>query len=101
MNYRRAAVMLALLSPVVNLLVLLWVSSRPEGTFHDQGALLLVFKYFPRTFLLWIFTALLSAFFGSQCPRQGPDAMPRSVRWCNRMLIIAGLCLSLLILMVR
>ena len=101
MTSRRAALLLALLSPVFTIGILIWMGSRPPHYFSDQGGLRIMFFYFPLTFAAWLFSALLSAFVGSRCPRQGPDAMPRDVRWCIRMLIIAGLCLSLLTLIGR
>ena len=98
MNDRRRAVLLALLSPALNLGVLLWLARWPRGTFHDQGGLQLTFFWFPVTLAVWILSALLSAFFASRCPRHGPNALPPDVRWINLMLILTGLCLSLLIL---
>ncbi len=86
---------------VFNFAVLIWIGFRPTHNFHGQGGLRLVISYFPLTFAVWLISALLSAVCGSQCARQGPGAISRDLQWINWMLIAAGLCLSLLILVVR
>jgi hypothetical protein len=101
MNCHRAAILFALLSPVFNICVLVWMSSRPPQYFHDQGGLRVLFLYFPLTLGVWLISALLSAIFGFCCPRQGPGSMSRDLRWIIRMLMVAGLCLSLLTWVVR
>jgi hypothetical protein len=101
MTSGRAATLFALLSPTFSVCILIWMSSRPPQYFHDQGGLRVIIFCFPLTFVVWLISALLSAVCGSQCPRQGPGAMSRDLRWINRMLIAAGLCLSLLTLVVR
>ena len=37
-----------------------WMLTRPAGTFHDQGGLMITLYYFPATFVVWLACSIVA-----------------------------------------
>lgn len=92
------AVLIAAGSIVFTLLVWVWILSRPEGTFHDQGGLAITLIYFPATFSVWLICSLLSFVLG-RCKVDGlPEtdvSRVKTLRLIKAGLVALGFFLSI------
>ena len=69
-------------SIVVTLVVWVWILTRPEGSFEDQGGMLITLLYFPGTFVVWFFCGLTSVVLLVRSRKGGSEAdFARRNRW--------------------
>ena len=101
MNPRRLALLLAMLSPIFNLVVLLWIGFHQAHRHHPVTGRLPVRFYFTLTFSVWLVAAVLTAVRVFSARRHGRDGIRRDVRWVILMLVVTGLFFSLMTLMMR
>ncbi len=74
---------------IVAVLVLLWVTSRPPGTFHDQGGMLITFIVLPVLLLCWLTGGLVASVAGHYGISQIKEGKrPKSELWLARSALV-------------
>jgi hypothetical protein len=72
---------LSILAWLVIILTWVWVATRPQGTFHDQGGLMLTFIVLPLTFGAWAVGGPVALAVGGHAMKHlGQDETARSDR---------------------
>ena len=74
-----------------------WIFTRPPGTFHDQGGLMILLFYFPITFLGWALAAVVASGLMIVAKRRATEfERPRitRARWLLLLLISIGFLLA-------
>ena len=80
-----------------------WILTRPAGTFHDQGGMLITFFYFPATFGGWMLFGLPSSFLARRKTGDESDGDSAGVLTTHRIvsgLVALGLLLSFVTLFI-